>query len=188
MDTVDDILDRVYRALRLALDAVVGNVAALALLAATLLAILEILRRYVFGVVYEWGQDAVTYMVIGAMFLYFAVTQARRGHLIMSAAVDALRAKGYARTILACRAVVSLVSLGVFAGFVKWGIPTVQRTILMERKTQSMILELWPFQACLLAGFALMALVTVFHLYQDARALMGAEVFPWSPPEESTDI
>ena len=185
---MDEAMDRVYRGLRLSLDAVIGNCAALVLLSATLLAILEIFRRYILGVVFEWGQDAVTYMVISAMFLYFAVTQGRRGHLIMSAGIDAMRAKGLQRTLVVLRTIVSLGSIAIFVGFVKWGIPTLERTILMERKTQSMILLLWPFQACLVIGFGLMALVTVFHLYQDVRAMMGVTVFPWSPPEESTDI
>ncbi len=185
---MDDIIDRIYRGFRFILDDVIGNIAAFVLFAATALAIIEIFRRYIFGVVFEWGQDAVTYMVISAMFLYFAVTQASRGHLIMSAAIDALRAKGYNRLILFLRFVVSCISLSVFVGFTNWGWPTLQRTIMMERKTQSMVLELWPFQACLIIGFGLMAVVTMFHLYQDIRGIIGKPVFPWAPAEESTDI
>ena len=185
---MDDAIDRLYRIVRFLLDQVIGNIAALVLLAATLLAILEIIRRYMLGVVFEWGQDAVTYMVISAMFLYFAVTQARRGHLIMSAAIDVLRNRGMERLVTVLRLIVTCVSLAVFIGFVNWGWPTLQRTMMMERKTQSMILDLWPFQACLIIGFALMAVVTLFHLYQDVRALIGKPVFPWAPPEESTDI
>ena len=185
---MDEAVDRVYRAFRFWLDAIIGNCAAAVLLGATLLAITEIFRRYILGVVFEWGQDAVTYMVISAMFLYFAVTQARRGHLIMSAGIDAMRAKGLHRTLVVLRTGVSVLSIGIFTGFVSWGIPTLERTILMERKTQSMILLVWPFQTCLIVGFGLMALVTLFHLYQDVRALMGTAVFTWSPPEEATDI
>ena len=59
------------------------------------LAIMEVFRRYVFGVVYDWGQDAVTYGIVSAsVFLYFAVTQARRSHLRVSFVVDALEAAG----------------------------------------------------------------------------------------------
>ena len=185
---MDLLIDRVYRIVRIFLDDVLGNAAAFVLLAATTLAIIEILRRYIFGVVFDWGQDAVTYMVISAMFLYFAVTQARRGHLIMSAGIDVLRSQGHAYLVTILRSIVSIVSLAIFTGFVTWGLPTLQRTILMERKTQSMVLDLWPFQACLLIGFGLMGFVTLFHLYQDIRALMGTTVFAWAPAEESTDI
>ncbi|MDE0032310.1 MAG: TRAP transporter small permease [Deltaproteobacteria bacterium] len=185
---MDAFVDRLYRVIRFILDDVVANVAALVLFSATALAVLEIFRRYVFGVVFEWGQDAVTFMVISAMFLYFAVTQARRGHLVMSAGIDVLRARRCDRLILVLRLIVSIVSLSVFMGFAIWGGPTLQRTITMGRKTQSMVLDLWPFQACLLIGFGLMALVTLFHLYQDLRAIMGKPVFPWAPAEESTHV
>ena len=33
-----------------------------------------------------------------------------------------------------------------------------------------------------------MALVTLFHLYQDAQALRGKTVFPWAPVEEGIEI
>ena len=46
---------------------------------------------------------------------------------------------------------------------------------MMGRMSQSMFLPLWPFQLLLLSAFALMALVTIFHLYQDIRELMGKE-------------
>jgi TRAP-type C4-dicarboxylate transport system permease small subunit len=185
---MDEILDRIYRGVRFLLDGVVGNCASIVLLAATLLALAEIVRRYLFGVVFEWGQDAVTYMIVGAVFLYFGATQAKRAHLVMSAATDALKAKGFARLILWLRAFVSLTSLAFFVSFTWWGYPTVERTMQMHRKTQSMMIELWPFQACLLIGFGLMALTTLFQLYQDIQALRGKTVFPWAPAEETTDI
>lgn len=185
---MDRFLDRTYRCVRFFLDSVIGNCAALVLLAATCLALVEIVRRYMLGLVYEWGQDAVTYMIVGSVFLFFGVTQARRAHLVMSAAIDALRAKGFARTVVALRTAVSVINLWIFASFAWWGIPTVERTIMMGRKTQSMVLFLWPFQACLVAGFALMALATLFHLYQDVQAMRGKTVFPWAPAEDTTNI
>ena len=59
---------------------------------------------------------------------------------------------------------------------------------MMGRMSQSMFLPLWPFQLLLLSAFALMALVTIFHLYQDIRELMGKKVFEWAPAEIHTDI
>jgi len=185
---MDELLDRIYRAVRFVLDVIIGYAASAVLLLATLLALAEIVRRYILGLVFDWGQDAVTYMIVSAVFLYFGVTQAKRAHLVMSAAIDAVRAKGYARLILWLRTVVSLFSLALFIGFAWWGLPTVERTMMMARKTQSMVLELWPFQACLAVGFGLMALVTLFQLYQDVRALLGKTVFPWAPAEQTTDI
>jgi TRAP-type C4-dicarboxylate transport system permease small subunit len=182
------VVDRAYRAFRFLIDKVIGNCAAFVMLAGTCLAIVEIVRRYLLGFVFEWGQDAVTYMLVSSIFLFFAVTQARRSHLAMSAAVDWLKGKGFMKLVLTLRAAMSLVSMTLFVSFAWWGIPTVERSAMMSRKTQSMVLELWPFQLCLLIGFALMAVAALFQLYQDVQAVRGKTVFPWAPVEEIIDI
>lgn len=185
---MDAFMDRTYRVIRYILDNIFGNIAAVGLLVGTLFAILEIVRRYLFDVVFQWGQDAVIYIIIGSVFLYFAVTQAKRAHLVMSAFVDLLRARGYEKTVIFLRLVVSSFSLFLFSFFAYWGWPAVERTMATGRTSQSMFLVLWPFQAVLLGSFALMALVTIFHLYQDIRALFGKSVFEWAPAEIHTDI
>lgn len=185
---MERVIDRTYRIVRFVLDWGVGYGAAIVLLGATCFAIAEIIRRYLFGVVFHWGQDAVTYLIAGSVFLFFAVTQARRSHLAMTAGVEYLRAKGFVRTVLALRVLVTALSLAMFSAIAWWGVPTVERTAMLGRTTQSMILPLWPFQFTLLAGFALMALVTLFHLYQDVQALRGKTVFPWAPVEEGLEV
>jgi len=185
---MDWIVDKLYRAFRFLLDGVIAHLAMLVMFLGTWLAISEVARRYIFGVVFDWGQDAVTYGMVGSLFLYFAVTQARRSHLRMSAAVDALENRGYKRTILYVRAVITGMSVVVYGSIAWWGIPTLQRSMMMGRKTQSMVLEIWPFQAVLVVSFILLALVCLFQLYQDIRALMGKDVFTWAPVEEGIDI
>ena len=181
-------IDRAYRALHFLLDKVVARIAAVILLCGTLLACTEIVRRYILGVVFDWGQDAVTYVSIAAVFIYFAVTQASRSHLAVLALLDLLRNRGYVRTVLAIRVVVSSISLTLFTALAWWGIPAVERAEKLGRTTQSMVIYIWPFQACLVIAFALMALVTLFHLYQDVQAVRGRTVFPWAPAEEGIEI
>ena len=60
----------------------------------TLFALAEIIRRYIFGVVFEWGQDAVIYMMVSSVAFYICVTQVNRNHLVMSAVLQLLNAKG----------------------------------------------------------------------------------------------
>ncbi|MCY4230247.1 MAG: TRAP transporter small permease [Alphaproteobacteria bacterium] len=182
------LLDRTYRALHVLLNKVVARIAAVILLCGTLLACIEIVRRYILGVVFDWGQDAVTYVSISAVFIYFAVTQASRSHLAVLALLDLLRSRGYVRTVLTIRVLVSGVSLTLFTALAYWGIPAVERAEKLGRTTQSMVIYIWPFQACLVIGFGLMALVTLFHLYQDVQALRGRTVFPWAPAEEGIEI
>jgi len=185
---MNDILDTIYRALRFITDKIVGFLAAIVMLGATGLALLEILRRYVIGVTFHWGQDAVTYGIVGSIFLFFAVTQARRSHLAMSAVLDLLKAKGHMRMVMYIRALVSLLSLVFYASFAWWGWPSVERVYELGRMTQSMLIVMWPFQFALLAGFVLMALISVFQLYQDIQALLGRKVFPWAETEEGLEI
>ncbi|MEO1250125.1 MAG: TRAP transporter small permease [Pseudomonadota bacterium] len=185
---MNNVLDKTYRALRFFTDKIVGNMAAIVMLAATGLALLEILRRYVLGVTYHWGQDAVTYFIVGSIFLFFAVTQARRSHLAMSAVLDLLKAKGHLRTVMYIRAIVSLLSLVFFASFAWWGWPSIERTYELGRMTQSMLIVIWPFQFALMVGFVLMALICAFQLYQDIMALFGKKVFPWAETEEGLEI
>ncbi len=185
---MDNVIDRAYRVIRFILDNIIGNLAVLAMFLGTGLAILEVFRRYVFGVVFDWGQDAVTYGIVASVFLYFAVTQARRSHLRVSFVIEALEARRLKTLVLAIRAFITALSLALFSALCYWGLPTVERSMMMERTTQSMVLVIWPFQTALVITFGLMALVSAFQLYQDVRALFGSKVFEWAPVDEGIDI
>ena len=69
------------------------------MIAVTLFALAEIIRRYIFGVVFEWGQDAVIYMMVSSVAFYICVTQVNRNHLVMSAVLQLLNAKGFQRVL-----------------------------------------------------------------------------------------
>ena len=108
-------IDKTYRGVRFFLDVIVANCAAVVLLGATILALVEIIRRYLFGVVFDWGQDAVTYYMVAAVFIFCSVTQARRSHLAMSAAMDVLRVKGFEKLVLVVRTLVTAINLVLFS-------------------------------------------------------------------------
>ena len=92
------------------------------------------------------------------------------------------------RLVLFIRALLTGLSLALYSGLAYWGIPTVERSIMMERTTLSMVLVIWPFQLALVVTFVLMAIVSFFQLYQDIRALFRKNVFEWAPVEEGIDI
>lgn len=185
---MDAVFDRLYRVVRFLLEDIIGNLAILAMFLGTSLAIMEVFRRYVFGVVFDWGQDAVTYGIVSSVFLYFAVTQSRRSHLRVSFVVDTLEERGNQRLVLAIRALITAMSLALYSALATWGVPTIERSMLMERTTLSMVLLIWPFQLILIIGFALMAITCLFQLYQDFQAVRGRKVFTWAPAEEGLDI
>jgi len=185
---MDSFVDKLYRAYRFLLDRIIGYTAIVIMLAGTGLAISEVARRYVFKTVFDWGQDAVTYGMVGAIFLYFAVTQARRSHLRMSALMDVLEKRGWTKFVLVIRTLFTALGLVVYSAIAYWGISTMERSMELGRKTYSMVIVIWPFQAILLVAFVLLALVCLFQLYQDIRALMGKKVFEWAPAEEGIEI
>ncbi|MBT6094265.1 MAG: TRAP transporter small permease subunit [Rhodospirillaceae bacterium] len=185
---MDSIVDKLYRGFRFLLDNIIGYSAIAIMLAGTGLAISEVARRYMFKTVFDWGQDAVTYGMVGAIFLYFAVTQARRSHLRMSALVDVLERRGWTRLVLVLRAFFTALGVVTYGAIAYWGVSTMERSMELGRKTYSMVIVIWPFQAILLAAFTLLALVCLFQLYQDIRALMGKKVFEWAPVEEGIEI
>jgi TRAP-type C4-dicarboxylate transport system permease small subunit len=185
---MEQMIDKLYRGFRMLLDNVVSVAAVLTMVAATWLAIFEVARRYIFGVVFDWGQDAVTYGLVASIFLYFAVTQARRSHLRVGAGIEVLERMGMHKTILVIRTMISGVSMTLYGGLAWWGIPAYERSLLMERTSQSMVIYIWPFQLVLVISFALMCFVCLFQLYQDVQAVRGKEVFSWSPVEEGIDI
>lgn len=185
---MDAIVDKAYRVFRFLLDTVIGYSAIVMLFLGTWLAISEVARRYIFSTVFDWGQDAVTYGMVSAIFLYFAVTQARRSHLRMSALVDVLEKRGWARLVLVVRMMFTTLGLVTYSAIAYWGIPTMERSLELGRKTYSMVIVIWPFQAILVVAFTLLAIVCLFQLYQDIRELMGKKVFEWAPVEEGIEI
>ncbi|NJN40727.1 MAG: hypothetical protein HC807_07800 [Gammaproteobacteria bacterium] len=64
-------MERAYAVWRAFQDKVLARVAALVLIACTLLALVEVVRRYAFGTSFEWQQDTVTFFILGATYLYF---------------------------------------------------------------------------------------------------------------------
>ena len=181
-------LDGIYRVVRFITDKILGYGAAIVMLGATLLALLEIFRRYVLGSAWQWGQDAVTFFIIGSIFLFFSVTQARRSHLAVTMVLDWLKSKGHLRILNLLRTFNSIVALVFYSAFVVWGLPAVERIYAMGRVTESMVFYMWPFQAALLVGFVLMALLALFQLYQDINAVLGRAVFTWAETEEGLEI
>jgi TRAP-type C4-dicarboxylate transport system permease small subunit len=87
-------VERAYALWRAFQDRLLAPAAALILLGCTLLALLEVVRRYVFGVSYEWQQDAVTYFLLTAVFLYFGISQRKGTHLIVDVFLHAVRTTG----------------------------------------------------------------------------------------------
>ncbi|MEQ8248101.1 MAG: TRAP transporter small permease [Alphaproteobacteria bacterium] len=152
-------------------------VAALLLLGPTLLALLEVVRRYVFGQSFSWQQDAVTYGILSGVFLFFAITQSRDLHLRVSL-VPSLLAQGgeTGRLVARLLAIFSAILGLVFCAYLVWrGIPVAERMVERNRMTESLVLPLWPFFITFLAGMGMMAVSFLFQAYAGVLVLLGRE-------------
>lgn len=149
------------------IERVVGWLSAVMLLVLTLFAMLEIVRRYIFGVVFEWGQDALIVGMVAAVALYFGVTQIRRSHLVMNAIVQLLHSRGYLKTVGALRIVVSAIIMVFCAAIGITGWPTLTYAIERELTTYSLLIPLWPFYLILMFGFILMSVIALLQLIED---------------------
>ena len=177
-------MERAYAAWRAFQERVVAQAAAVLLVGMTLLALLEVGRRYLFGFSYEWQQDAVTFITLSGIFLYFSVAQQRRAHLSVTVVPELLAVAGPRgkRAAELVRLLALAFSFCFMVAVVWWGLPEVEDSIKYESRTESLGFPMWPFLLALLLGFAFMALTMAFQLYFAVQKLRGRPV-----PEEPAD-
>jgi TRAP-type C4-dicarboxylate transport system permease small subunit len=171
-------VEKAYALWRAFQDRIVARAAALLLLGCTLLALLEVFRRYLFGHSFEWQQDAVTFLTLCGVFLYFALSQRKDAHLNVMILPELLAAAGPRARLVGeiVRLVAQVFSFVFLCAVVYWGIPEVKDAIQYESRTESLAFPMWPFLATLLVGFAFMALTLIFQIYRDVQKLRGVSV------------
>ena len=166
---------------------VLGRCSAFLMIAVTLFALAEIIRRYVFGVVFEWGQDAVIYMMVSSVAFYICVTQINRNHLVMSAVLQLLNTKGFHRTVGFCKIFVSLF-VSVFTGSLTYtAYSTVEYSIQIGERTESLFFFMWPFYFILALGMGLMSLVAFLQFIEDIHSYIKGDHFT-AEVEAATDV
>jgi C4-dicarboxylate transporter DctQ subunit len=177
-------VETAYRVWRAFQDKVLGPAAAALLLGCTLLALLEVFRRYLLGYSFEWQQDAVTFFTLSGVFLYFSLCQRREAHLTVTVLPEILAVIGpRARRVADIVKLVALAFSFLFlAAVVWWGIPEIEESFKYESRTESLAFPMWPFLLALLAGFAFMTVTMAFQLYFGIRKQLGHSV-PEEKPE-----
>jgi TRAP-type C4-dicarboxylate transport system permease small subunit len=178
-------VEKAYAVWRAFQDQVLARAAALLLFGCTLLALLEVGRRYAFGYSFEWQQDAVTFFMLSGVYLYFSVAQRKGAHLAVTVVPEILAVAGpRAKLVGEITKLVALAfSLLFLAAVVWWGFPEVEDALKYETRTESLGFPLWPFLLALLLGFAFMAVTMVFQFYFGVQKLRGRTV-PEEPDED----
>jgi TRAP-type C4-dicarboxylate transport system permease small subunit len=179
-------VERAYAAWRAFQDKFLAHAAALVLLGTTLLALIEVVRRYAFGLSYEWQQDAVTFFTLSAVYLFFGIAQRRGGHLSVTILVDSMDTLGpRARRAAEVLRLVALVLSFVFlAAVVWWGWPEVTDAFEFESRTESLAFPMAPFLVALIVGFMFMAVTVFFQIYREYHKLRGRSVLEEPELEE----
>lgn len=172
-------MEKAYELWRAFQDRVLGRVAALLLLGCTLLAIVEIFRRYILGFSFEWQQDAVTFFILSGVYLYFSVAQRHDEHLNVAVLTESLNAGGprARRAAEIIKLIALVISFLFMVAVVWWGIPEVHDSFKYESRTESLAFPMWPFLAVLLCGFAFMAITMFFQIWRAIQKLRGRSVF-----------
>jgi C4-dicarboxylate transporter, DctQ subunit len=175
-------VEKAYAVWRAFQDRFLARAAAAILVAATLLALVEVVRRYAFGSSYEWQQDAVTYFILTAVFLYFGISQRHNEHLNVIVLIELLQAGGRGAQIVAeaIRLMAVVFSFLFMLAVVWWGYPEVEDAVHYASRTESLAFPMAPFLAALLVGFAFMAVSMAFQIWFAIQKLRGRPV-----PEEA---
>jgi TRAP-type C4-dicarboxylate transport system permease small subunit len=149
------------------INSVIGWIASAMLLVLTLFTLLEIIRRYIFSVVFEWGQDATVVGMVATVALYFGVSQIRRNHLVMNAVLQLLHARGHFKTVGFSKIIISaiIVLFCCAVGITGWS--TLSYAWDRNLTTYSLLIPLWPFYFILMFGFLLMAFVAFLQTIED---------------------
>jgi TRAP-type C4-dicarboxylate transport system permease small subunit len=179
-------MEKAYVIWRAFQDKVLGRVAALLLIGCTLLALVEIFRRYILGLSFEWQQDAVTFFILSGVYLYFGIAQRSQSHLNVALLTESLETVGpRARQVADLVRLLALIISFVFMLLVMWwGVPEIEDSFKYESRTESLAFPMWPFLVVLMVSFGLMAVTLFFQIYRQAHKLLGRSVLE-DPAEES---
>jgi len=137
-------VEKTYRIWRGFQEKILGPAAALMLLGCTLLALLEVGRRYLLGQSFYWQQDFVTYVILSAVFLYFCIAQRNESHISVTVFLELAEAAGpRTRRVAEMIRLASLTFSFLFLlAVVWWGIPEVMDSQKYNTRTESLLLPL----------------------------------------------
>ncbi len=171
-------MEKAYAVWRAFQDKFLARAAAFLLIGCTLLALVEVVRRYIFGFSFEWQQDAVTFFILSGVFLFFSISQRHNEHLNVIVLLELLQAGGAGAKKAAevIKLIALVLSFFFMLAVVWWGIPEVEDGLAYGATTESLQFPLWPFLATLLVGFAFMALTMAFQIWFEIQKLRGRPV------------
>ena len=171
-------MEKAYALWRAFQEKILAPVAAVIMLGCTLLALLEVFRRYLLGVSFHWQQDAVTYFILTAVALYFGISQRRGAHLQVDVFLHAARSLGprVARAVEYIEVLSVIFAFLFMVGVCWWGLEEVLDSQQYAPRTESLELPLTPFLWAMLTGFFFMVVSLFFQSWRGIQKLRGRTV------------
>jgi len=150
---------------------IVGTAGMAMFLGGTGLAIIEVVRRYVFGVSWIWQQDIVIVALLSGMFLYFCNTQWARGHITLTLVSEPLTRKGAngQKGAWGLSVTAGLLTVGYVIVLVYWGLPLVPFYSELGIKVPSQAVYFWPFFLIFIISLFPLAVTFLITTYRDSK-------------------
>jgi C4-dicarboxylate transporter, DctQ subunit len=154
-----------------------NGLAGFSLAAATILAIVSVIARYLFDHIIFWSEEAVIYLIICSTFIGAVITLRHNEHVGVNVLSVVLGPRGN-QVLVALSALLVALYCGIF-GFLGWlmVIEPAARNIV----TPALNVPLWVVQISLPIGLTLMFFRALEILYRAAR---GRQAFPEAEEDE----
>ncbi len=149
----------------------------------TLLAFIEVITRYLFGISHAWAQEISIYVIIYAVFLFGGPALKRGDHIRVDFLSNILR--GRARLIHAVVVDLALTALCVFL-FVT-GIGLVRLNYDLGTRTGSQAFLIYPFLVAVPLGMLIFSLYSFVHLLGSVVAFSRPLKEVQSPSQTAVD-
>jgi C4-dicarboxylate transporter DctQ subunit len=160
-----------------------NGLAALALGGASILAIIQVILRSVFGTTIFWTEEAIVYLIILSTFIGAVIALRHNEHVNFDVLTLAFKERG--KWVLAIIGSFVTVIYCAIIGFFSWLLitePAAQRTV-----TPALKLPLWVVELSLAIGMTLMFIRALEILYRSIRNQKAFDEAHDSPYEEAYD-
>ena len=148
---------------------IIGNVGVWLYMMATLLVVVEALKRYAFAVTFYWASDIVIYFFLAAAYLYLATCCKVGGHLRVSFLMERLKPR--LRDTIS--SIILLVSAAYCVIFIVGLIPAFQTALKIGLTTENARIPFTLIHALLGLGFLMFAiryLLQAYHLIKGSKS------------------
>jgi TRAP-type C4-dicarboxylate transport system permease small subunit len=147
-------------------------IAAFAIIIIVIICAINVTRRYVFGMAWNWAEEAMVYLMIAAVFSGAITVTWRNTHMRIELIIDRLPRK-IRDTAVFC---VSLIAITVLATMSYFSTQVVITLYAFEQKTDALEMPMWIPQSIVAIGFGLFAIMTALRIYVHGTARGQSEL------------